>query len=77
MTRAQVNQLGTDYQNAIETWGEHNQITVRAFIAYTEAKTAYERAATKRKLARLAKNQSMKDCGLVKVRGNLGGTYWE
>ena len=22
-------------------------------------------------------DQAMKDCGLVKVRGALGGTYWE
>jgi hypothetical protein len=26
---------------------------------------------------RRAKEQAMKDLGLIKVRGNLGGTYWE
>ncbi len=23
------------------------------------------------------RDQMLRDCGLVKVRGNLGGTYWE
>jgi hypothetical protein len=27
--------------------------------------------------ARKEREQAMKDLGLVKVRGNLGGTYWE
>ena len=31
----------------------------------------------KRNRARREREQSMKDLGLVKVRGNLGGTYWE
>lgn len=26
---------------------------------------------------RRERDQSMRDLGLVKVRGNLGGTYWE
>ena len=26
---------------------------------------------------RRARDQAMRDLGLVKVRGNLGGTYWE
>lgn len=26
---------------------------------------------------RKAREQVMRDCGLVKVRGALGGTYWE
>jgi hypothetical protein len=26
---------------------------------------------------RKARDQVMRDCGLVKVRGALGGTYWE
>jgi len=28
-------------------------------------------------LARKMRDQAMRDCGLVKVRGALGGTYWE
>lgn len=31
----------------------------------------------KRKLARQYKDEAMKSCGLVKVRGALGGIYWE
>lgn len=26
---------------------------------------------------RRERDQAMKDCGLVKVRGAMGGTYWE
>ena len=31
----------------------------------------------KRKLARREKDSVMESCGLVKVRGALGGIYWE
>jgi hypothetical protein len=38
-----------------------------------------ERQATKdrRNATRREREQAMKDCGLVKVRGALGGIYWE
>ena len=29
------------------------------------------------RIARHERDQIRRDCGLVKVRGNLGGTYWE
>lgn len=28
-------------------------------------------------MARKAREQAMRNCGLVKVRGSLGGTFWE
>jgi hypothetical protein len=31
----------------------------------------------KRNARRRARDQAMRDIGMVKVRGNLGGTYWE
>jgi len=31
----------------------------------------------KRKAARRAREAALRSCGLVKVRGALGGTYWE
>lgn len=31
----------------------------------------------RRKAKRRAREQAMRDCGLVKVRGALGGIYWE
>ena len=34
-------------------------------------------AAEKRNFNRRARDQAMRDIGLVKVRGALGGTYWE
>jgi hypothetical protein len=37
-----------------------------------------ERSKTKNKASRRKeRDQMMKDCGLVKVRGALGGVYWE
>lgn len=30
-----------------------------------------------RNTARKERDAAMRDCGLRKVRGNLGGTYWE
>jgi hypothetical protein len=42
---------------------------------YDPAKIGQEKA--KRNRAQRAKNQAMKDLGLVRVRGALGGTYWE
>lgn len=35
------------------------------------------RANQKRYAARKANDEARKSCGLTKVRGNLGGTYWE
>lgn len=39
-------------------------------------RTDAQRLAARRK-ARRERDQAMRDCGLVKVRGALGGTYWE
>lgn len=40
-----------------------------------DAADAKKRAA--RNAARRAREAALRSCGLVKVRGNLGGTYWE
>jgi predicted amidophosphoribosyltransferase len=40
-----------------------------------ESKAALKRA--KRNAARKAREDALRSCGLVKVRGALGGTYWE
>jgi len=29
------------------------------------------------KMARRSYDQAMRDCGLTKVKGSMGGTYWE
>lgn len=34
-------------------------------------------ARVKANRARKARDQAYRDCGMVKVRGALGGTYWE
>ena len=39
--------------------------------------TSTTRKLHRESLARQAKDQAMRDLGLVKVRGGLGGTYWE
>lgn len=36
-----------------------------------------ERKKAKRRAARKAKDEVMRSLGLVKVKGALGGTYWE
>ena len=33
--------------------------------------------ARKRRVARQEKDQAMRDCGLTKVKGSQGGTFWE
>ncbi len=42
-------------------------------------RTCEDSAAKKKKraAARKAKDDAMRSCGLVKVRGALGGVYWE
>jgi hypothetical protein len=42
-------------------------------IAIAKVINARKRARDNRR----ARESAMRDCGLVKVRGNLGGTYWE
>ena len=34
-------------------------------------------ARVKANRARKARDQAYKDCGMTKVKGSLGGTYWE
>jgi hypothetical protein len=43
---------------------------------FAEAKKA-EAARQRRNARRRERDQAMRDLGLRKVRGNLGGTYWE
>ena len=44
-----------------------------------ESDAALKRRRTSRRagLNRRAREQCLRDCGLVKVRGALGGVYWE
>ena len=41
--------------------------------AYCKHKTV----AIKRKAAKKAREDALRSCGLVKVRGSMGGIYWE
>lgn len=59
----------------IENRGIHGQFITKE----TENPTEYARL---RKLAlanykRRANDEAMRSCGMVKVKGALGGTYWE
>lgn len=61
-----------------------NTRTLKLLKALREAESRQDMAgaiAIARKIERNARrrerDQAMRDCGLVKVRGNLGGTYWE
>ena len=42
-----------------------------------EEKQRKEALRQKRNQARRDRNAAFRDCGLVRVRGDLGGTYWE
>ena len=42
-----------------------------------EAETKRQKANQRRRANRKAREEVMESLGLVKVRGNLGGTYWE
>ena len=77
MTKARVTQLAGEYQNALAQWGEHNMITQRAEIAYREAQGKYDAAKARRNESRRAYHDAMTSCGLVRVKGALGGTYYE
>lgn len=41
------------------------------------AETAAERKRQRARMNRRAREQALRDCGLVKVRSALGGVYWE
>jgi hypothetical protein len=41
------------------------------------ADSGHKKALAKRRAARRANDAALRSCGLVKVRGALGGTYWE
>lgn len=59
-----------------------NQSTLKGALNYMSQGRVlvYNRQADKMltaKLRRQARDSAMRDCGLVKVRGAMGGTYWE
>ena len=60
------------------TDGETCWITQKGFDAITgKAGADWLIKSRKAREARKAREQIMRDCGLVKVRGALGGIYWE
>ena len=51
-----------------------------SFVPVDEETAARVRAAIRRSRARIGRRgreEALRSCGLVKVRGALGGTYWE
>ena len=54
-----------------ETWNATGSLAV-----VLHARKVHE-ASIRKNRARRERDQAMRDLGLVKVRGNLGGTYWE
>jgi hypothetical protein len=55
-------------------WMDAGAPELAGYIAGLEA--AAKRRARKN-AARRERDQAMRDCGLVRVRGSLGGTFWE
>lgn len=62
---------------------KRNTVTLeqlKQMLAYAEfdRKDAADRARRlKNRIARRERNEARRACGLVKVKGALGGTYWE
>ena len=52
-----------------------NAIECKCGAFFNEVKAFAKRTA--RNKARRERNQAMRDLGLVRVRGSLGGVYWE
>jgi hypothetical protein len=80
MTKKQVQSFEAAYQAAMTQWGEHNMITQRAEMVMVEARAQYTLEAPKRersKALRQARHQAYTECGMVRVKGALGGTYYE
>lgn len=50
---------------------------MRESIEYANAKFRDQVKRDKRNQARRERDQAMRDIGMVKVRGALGGVYWE
>lgn len=78
VTRKQVNTAGTDYTNAVATWGAHNMVAQRAHIKYMELTTAYEKQKAAKKnpvpIARGTKAARKSDVRIVHNK-LLGGWY--
>lgn len=60
-----------------EAVGGEGQNVCRECEALEEAGKKAAAVRAKRRAQRKARDQVMRSLGLVKVRGNLGGTYWE
>jgi hypothetical protein len=73
MTKAHVTSLANKYLSALVDFGPNNMATQRAEIAWHEADAKYK----SQRLQRASRDKAMRDCGLTKVRGALGGVYWE
>lgn len=70
-------------QSVVAEIGENDDCNVLGFetIQFCDMETTEKVLAEVKRLrhnkARRERGQSMRDLDMVKVRGNLGGTYWE
>ncbi len=60
-----------------ESWNRSNGISDSTVEMTAAGMAALETKRTARNSERRARHQAMRDLGLVRVRGNLGGSYWE
>ena len=70
----QRSSMPADYR-ACKTCGQYNE-SCRC-LAHDSARHESQAKRERANRQRRERNQAMRDLGLVRVRGNLGGTYWE
>lgn len=77
MTRKILEQLRADYRHAELIFGPDDPAVQAAGEEYHKKLAAYEKTRARVNANRTAKDDAYRSLGLTKVRGALGGTYWE
>lgn len=77
MTRKHLQDLLDIYRDAQAIHGQNHETAIQAGATYHAALTKYTKIRGRVNANRIAKDQVYKDLGMTKVRGALGGTYYE
>lgn len=77
MTKADLQILNNKYDDVVDSLGENHPLAQKAKVDYYTARAKYQRQAQRRKENRRDRHEALTSLGLVKVRGALGGIYYE
>lgn len=77
MTRQELQSLQYTYRLAEALYGPASQQAQEAGVSYHKKMRAYVKLRAQQNRARRDQDAAYRDLGLVKVRGALGGVYWE